>query len=801
MTSSPTRTAAARVAAFLTAFVMLLGLGALAPTGALADDLGPWTISGTVTDDTGAPAAGVAVEVSPSPGWGSYVTDEAGHYSVQVSFAGTYTVFFRPPAGSPLLAEAYDNAAPWNPTRITVGSVDITGVDAVLDRAASITGQVVDPDGNPIPGVGVQLRSAAFEYANLMTGADGTYTAAGLRAGDWRIEFVPPHGSSWVAELYDDARTFDTQTVVPLAPGAVATLNDAVLARGGTITGRILAPDGTPRPGIEVFASPAVGSGNGSGTTTGADGTYALTGLAEGDYTVSAYSDWAANLVGVVYPGTTRWSDAEVVHVAAAASVQLDDMSLIQGGTITGTVFGPDGEPLADASVGAHSADGGNNAITGDDGSFSINLLPPGSYLVAASSSHPVPTVRTFYAAIPGVTRPSLATPVVLTSGGTTGSIDIHTSARGSADATVVATAAHAPVLGEPFTLDVTVSGDQGVPTGSVWVGTTLNGPVAYADAELDATGHATLTFEALDQGSYPWVDVSYVGDATYRTAEAMVDYVLGAPAPAITSLAPATGTVLGGEQVTITGTGFGPDSTVTFGGVAATVAVEAPTTLVATAPAHAAGPVDVVVTTQGQASAPATYTYEKVATSLALAGPVGSTVAGAAAAFTATVTGTTPPTGSVSFVVDGGAPVAVPLVGGSAVLSTSTLAAGPHTVSATFAGDDTFGPSSAQVGHTVTAPPTGKLPVVDRALPSVGLTTGGTLTVLTGKNFVAGRTTVSFGSVTTSKVTVLSGSLLAVVVPQHSAGAVRVTVTTPAGRSTTSAAFTYLAPRGLSRS
>lgn len=800
MTSSPSRTAARRIAAVLTAFLMLLGLGALAPAGALADDLGPWTISGTVTDDTGAPAAGVAVEVSPFPGWGSYVTDEAGHYSVPISVAGTYTVFFRPPAGSPLLAEAYDNAAPWNPTRIVVGSVDITGVDAVLERAGSLSGRVVDADGDPIAAVQVQLQSAAFQLAYVTTDADGVYTAPDLRPGAWRVGFEPPTGSPFVAELYDDARTYETQTVVTLASGEAKTLNDAVLARGNTISGRILAPDGTPRAGIEVNASSEAGGGRGG--STGDDGTYTITGLADGDYTVSAQSDWAANLVGVAYPGTTRWQDAELVHVAGATTVQLDDLTLLAGATITGTVHGPDGAPLANANVRAWSLDGENGATTGSDGSFSINLLAPGSYRVSVSSWFEPAIVRTFYATTPGVTRPSLATPVVLTAGQTVASIDLHPGARGSATATVVATPAHAPVVGEPFTIDVTVTGGEGVPTGSLWAGNSHVGETSYADAELDAAGHATLTFDAFDPGINPSeVDVTYVGDATYGTAGAIVEYVLGDPAPTVTSLAPASGTVLGGEQVTITGSGFGPDSTVTFGGVAATVAVEAPTTLVATAPAHAAGPVDVVVTTNGRSSEPATFTYEKVATSLALAGPTGSTVTGAAAVFTATVTGTPTPTGSVSFVVDGGAPVVVPLVDGSAVLSTTTLAAGAHTVAATFAGDDTYGSSSAQAGHTVTAPPAGTLPVVRTALPNVGLTTGGTLTVLTGKNFVAGRTTVSFGSVTTGKVTVLSGSLLAVVVPKHSAGAVRVTVTTPAGRSTTSAAFTYLSPRGPSRS
>ena len=94
-----------------------------------------------------------------------------------------------------------------------------------------------------------------------------------------------------------------------------------------------------------------------------------------------------------------------------------------------------------------------------------------------------------------------------------------------------------------------------------------------------------------------------------------------------------------------------------------------------------------------------------------------------------------------------------------------------------------------------MTRPPAGTLPVVERATPSVGLTTGGTLTVLTGKNFVKGKTSVSFGGVTTTKVTVLSSTVLAVVVPKHAAGAVHVTVTTPAGTSATSARFTYVKP------
>ena len=39
-----------------------------------------------------------------------------------------------------------------------------------------------------------------------------------------------------------------------------------------------------------------------------------------------------------------------------------------------------------------------------------------------------------------------------------------------------------------------------------------------------------------MDLGTEAWVDVNYVGDATYGTAGVMLDYVLGASAPSITS-------------------------------------------------------------------------------------------------------------------------------------------------------------------------------------------------------------------------------------------------------------------------
>lgn len=84
--------------------------------------------------------------------------------------------------------------------------------------------------------------------------------------------------------------------------------------------------------------------------------------------------------------------------------------------------------------------------------------------------------------------------------------------------------------------------------------------------------------------------------------------------APTITDLDPATGDDAGETVVEITGTGFIDVREVTFGGVKALAAqAQSPTKILAIAPPHAAGVVDVVVKAQGGISAttPDTeYTY-----------------------------------------------------------------------------------------------------------------------------------------------------------------------------------------------
>ncbi|MFF9505860.1 IPT/TIG domain-containing protein [Streptomyces sp. NPDC014724] len=81
-------------------------------------------------------------------------------------------------------------------------------------------------------------------------------------------------------------------------------------------------------------------------------------------------------------------------------------------------------------------------------------------------------------------------------------------------------------------------------------------------------------------------------------------------PAPVESTLSPTAGPLASGTGVTITGSGLDTTSAVSFGGSAATVFSKTDGRLTVTAPAGAAGPVDVSVTTAAGTFDGLSYTY-----------------------------------------------------------------------------------------------------------------------------------------------------------------------------------------------
>ncbi|MCK7473808.1 MAG: Ig-like domain repeat protein [Rhodopseudomonas palustris] len=118
------------------------------------------------------------------------------------------------------------------------------------------------------------------------------------------------------------------------------------------------------------------------------------------------------------------------------------------------------------------------------------------------------------------------------------------------------------------------------------------------------------------------------------------------------------------------------------------------------TTPAHAAGAVDVVVTTPGgSGTGTGLFTYVFSTTSTTLTSSLNPSEVGQAVTFTATVSAGGPtPTGTVTFTEGGQVLGSATLVSGVASFTTAALPRGSHSITAVYAGNGSFASSTSAV-------------------------------------------------------------------------------------------------------
>ncbi len=326
--------------------------------------------------------------------------------------------------------------------------------------------------------------------------------------------------------------------------------------------------------------------------------------------------------------------------------------------------------------------------------------------------------------------------------------------------------------------------------------GTNFGGPgttVTFGGVDAPVTGGSStelqVTAPAHAAGS---VDVVVRNaDGGTATASAAYTYTAANPAPTIVGLSPASGPTAGGTAVTIGGTNFGgPGTTVTFGGVDAPVTGGSSTELQVTAPAHAAGSVDVVVRNAdgGTATASAAYTYTAANPAPTIVGL--SPASGPTAGGTAVTIGGTNFGGPGTTVTFGG--VDAPVTGGSSTelqVTAPAHAAGSVDVVVRNADGET---ATASAAYTYTA--ANPAPTIKTIKPTSAPTTGGKRVTITGTGFASGLQ-VLFGGVAGTSVVLKGSTSLTVMAPAHAAGTVDIVVRNPDGRSATAAgAFRYTA-------
>jgi IPT/TIG domain len=307
-----------------------------------------------------------------------------------------------------------------------------------------------------------------------------------------------------------------------------------------------------------------------------------------------------------------------------------------------------------------------------------------------------------------------------------------------------------------------------------VQAGNNVNRWGDYSTMSLDPVDDCTFwyTQEYLQfDGAFNWF--THISSFKFPTCGVVV------AAPTVTSVSPIAGPTTGGNTVTINGTNFVSGASVKFGATAsALVTFVSATQLKAVAPAHAAGTVDVTVTTAGGTSATVAgdrYTYDARPAVKNVSPNAGSTAGGN----TVTINGTNFLLGtSVKFGATASSLVTF-------VSATQLKAVAPaHAAGTVDVTVTTPGGTSAIVAgdHYAYGPPT-----VSSFTPTSGIT--GSSVTINGTGFAPGAI-VKFGLKASTVVTFVSGTQIKATVPN---GAItgKISVTTAAGTGTSASNFT----------
>ncbi|MEU5923216.1 Ig-like domain-containing protein [Streptomyces antimycoticus] len=289
-----------------------------------------------------------------------------------------------------------------------------------------------------------------------------------------------------------------------------------------------------------------------------------------------------------------------------------------------------------------------------------------------------------------------------------------------AASTTALTVTPASPVCGQSVTLCAqvtTTSPGTCTPTGTVTFavagGPTLTGT-------LNASGQACVTTSAIPVGPHA-VTATYAGDTGVAGSSASGSVTVGqgvsTTALTITPASPVCGqSVTLCAQVTVAAPSTcTPTGTVTFaiaGGPTLTGTLNASGQACVTTSAIPVGPHAVTATYAGDtgvagSSASGSVTVGQAASTTALTVTPASPVCGQSVTLCAQVTtaspGTCTPTGTVTFAVAGGPTLTGTLnASGQACVTTSAIPAGPHAVTATYAGDTGVAGSSASGSVTV---------------------------------------------------------------------------------------------------
>lgn len=228
-----------------------------------------------------------------------------------------------------------------------------------LVRGLELVGVVVDEKGEPLPGIEIQVeRTTPDEEDGGGTNADsrGRFRVGGLAAGEFTVRVLSEGNMSGSVEKVH-------------VPGPDVRV---VVRRGASVRARFVPPAGSEPPtSMEVADYATSGSGGGGGRS-----------WEEGRVTW-AFPAGERRLV-VRVPGFVPWS--RLVDAPPGEALDLGDVPLDVGLTLTGKVVDAQGKPVAAAAV--SSVDAAGTGVQSDaEGRFRLEHVSPQSISVEVVAS------------------------------------------------------------------------------------------------------------------------------------------------------------------------------------------------------------------------------------------------------------------------------------------------------------------------------------------------------------------------------------------------------------------------------
>lgn len=275
-------------------------------------------------------------------------TSADGGYVFRGFPAGTYSLTFESPD---YLPHHESNV------QIQQGTTDV--LDVNMDLGARISGKVTFPDGtSPVARATVIASADTGITYNGVTEPDGTYQIAGLDTGLYTV-----------TALADGFLPSAQNTVQIIRPDVVSM--DFVLQPAGTISGTVVdGVTGTGMPNVVIQARSDQTGAIVSAISTDSNGSYLLKALSPGNYTLN------------VVASSMLPADGDVT-LAAGQQLMGVNFALLPGGSIDGTVYDINSNPMPGIVVELDDPLGNVTAATTDNaGTYQFTGLTAGNYLV-----------------------------------------------------------------------------------------------------------------------------------------------------------------------------------------------------------------------------------------------------------------------------------------------------------------------------------------------------------------------------------------------------------------------------------